>query len=189
MYSKNPDTGEKSLKPVTHLFEKQRPIYELQVKAKGGKTKLIETTDDHPFFVVNKGWVTAAKLVAGDRIESKKKKVVSVVTGKQTERIATTYNLEVADFHTYYATEFGLLVHNACKFPDAKELAKMLGTNKDTFHVQTKQEIKKDHGDEMKKIGTTNPDIGITSDGNIAFKNPKTKAVIETTTPLDSYSR
>ena len=27
----------------------------------------------------------------------------------------TTYNFEVADFHTYYVSESNVLVHNACK--------------------------------------------------------------------------
>lgn len=110
--SKNTDTGEKAYKPVTHLFKKLRPIFELKVQTLLGEEKLIETTEDHPFFVTGKGWINAQHLVVGDVIESNKKGNVIVVVARQTTRVATTYNLEVADFHTYYATEFGLLVHN-----------------------------------------------------------------------------
>ena len=40
---------------------------------------------------------------------------VERVALEQLEEPETTYNLEVADFHTYYVTEKNVLVHNACK--------------------------------------------------------------------------
>lgn len=115
VYSKNPETGEKALKPVTHLFKKFRPIYEVIVVNSTGETNTIETTEDHPFYVVNVGWVHASHLQVGDEIETDSKGPrVYVVSGRETDRVTTTYNIEVADFHTYYATDFGLLVHNEC---------------------------------------------------------------------------
>jgi hypothetical protein len=153
VYSQNTDTGEKALKPVTHLFEKYRPIYELVVVDENGNHRNIETTEDHPFYVKDRGWIQAHHLAVDDVIESEKKAVVKVVSGKQTDRITTTYNLEVADFHTYYATEFGLLVHNQCNpntvyrtTKEAKEAAESLGYKKINETVHNGQAVfKKDN--------------------------------------------
>jgi hypothetical protein len=75
------------------------------------------------------------------------------------------------------------------KFPDAKEMAKRLGVDKDAF-----EEIKHDDilGDKTisnfsQKIGSTNPDIGVDSSGNIVLKNPSTGKVINTYIPLSKF--
>jgi len=40
-----------------------------------------------------------------------------VVSVEDERREDTTYNFEIADFHTYYVTEFGVLVHNCDTLP------------------------------------------------------------------------
>lgn len=40
----------------------------------------------------------------------------------------------------------------------------------------------------MKKIGSTNPDIGVNEKGNIVLKDPKTGKTIETDIPMSSYA-
>ena len=112
LLAKNVETGEQDYKPVTQLFKKYRLIYELIVISADGETKLIETTDDHPFYVSNKGFVDTIDLVVGDVIETKENGSVIVQSVVNSGRYDTTYNFEVADFHTYYATQFNLLVHN-----------------------------------------------------------------------------
>ena len=75
----------------------------------------------------------------------------------------------------------------SAKFPDAKELSKKLGVDKETFHRGVKDAIKGDHKDAMKTLKTKNPDIGVTKDGNVALKNRETGKVVATETPLQNY--
>lgn len=110
--AKNTDSGEQGWKPVTQLFKKYRLIYELRVLEESGQEYVIETTDDHPFYISGKGWVNTVDLLSSDLIETEGYGWVTVVSILQTSRNDITYNLEVADFHTYYATKLNLLVHN-----------------------------------------------------------------------------
>jgi len=112
VWSKDVETGEKDWKAVTRLFEKYREIYELRVVDESGESNLIETTDDHPFYVVGNGFVDVIDLKVGQRIETDKFGWVEVESVKSADREDVTYNLEVEDFHTYYATKLNLLVHN-----------------------------------------------------------------------------
>jgi hypothetical protein len=62
----------------------------------GGKK--ITTTDTHPFWVPDVGWVKAKDLHAETH------------TG-----LTTVCNFEVAGFHTHFVSDLGLLVHNLCE--------------------------------------------------------------------------
>ena len=119
VWSRDPLTGEKALKPVlgTYVTHPDR-LYHLVYQAReGGDEEHLATTGNHPFFVRNRGaFITADKLVAGD--------VFLLASGDEAEltRIETedapnrqpftTYNLEVADYHTYFAGASGVWVHN-----------------------------------------------------------------------------
>ncbi|QDH21831.1 hypothetical protein FFV09_13840 [Saccharibacillus brassicae] len=60
----NPD-GELAYKEVTALYRNQRDdIIKLQVGE-----QVIETTDNHPFWVEGKGWVFADELQVGDKLQ------------------------------------------------------------------------------------------------------------------------
>ncbi len=114
VWSKDMDTGQQDWKPVTHLFTKHdRGIYALNVMTDKGETIQIETTDDHPFWVPAKGWVFTLDLKPGDQIETDGYGLVKVNGVKDEQRTALTYNLEVADYHTYYVSKRKLLVHNS----------------------------------------------------------------------------
>ena len=52
-----------------------------------------------------------------------------------------------------------------------------------------KRDIKMDHPAEMKAINYTNPDIGLTQEGNIALKNPYTGKTVATDTPFAGYKK
>ena len=60
-------------------------------------------------------WVSACDLKHGDKVLLSDGTLCEVegVTLKQLETPETTYNLEVADFHTYYVSDACVLVHNA----------------------------------------------------------------------------
>ncbi len=74
----------------------------------------IDTTSNHPFYVIGKGWVTAGELKAGDKVY-RLDGSMAVVTGSELERLAEpikVYNLEVEDYHTYFVGDVPVLVHN-----------------------------------------------------------------------------
>lgn len=75
-----------------------------------GQQVEIETTDDHPFYVIGNGWVKTRNLHSGDLIETDNHGSVIVQSVKSENRIAPTYNFTIEDFHTYYVTEQNLLV-------------------------------------------------------------------------------
>ena len=88
----------------------------------------IDTTTNHPFFVIDRGWVAAGDLVEGDEVYLIDGST-AVITGSELEQLSETikvYNLEVADFNTYFVGDEAVLVHNykkGDKLPDPNELA------------------------------------------------------------------
>jgi len=72
---------------------------------------------------------------------------------------------------------------------DEKELAKKLNMSVSEFHDVKGQGMKKDFAKEMKKLGTTNPDIKLDAKDNIVLQHPKTKQEMPTGVPLDSYAK
>ncbi len=63
-----------------------------------------------------KGWVEASALHAGMTIwfANGTKGTVEDISNEGLEEPVTVYNFEVADFHTYFVGESGVLVHNTC---------------------------------------------------------------------------
>ncbi|WP_163836658.1 RHS repeat-associated core domain-containing protein [Spartinivicinus ruber] len=113
VYSKNPETGEVALKPVTdRILTEGKPLYSLVLQNTEGKEETIEVTDNHPFWVKGKGWVDSAKLTPGMVVEAYQNKALKVISLTPLHRIEDTYNLTVADFNTYFAGEQQAFVHN-----------------------------------------------------------------------------
>ncbi len=74
----------------------------------------IDTTTNHPFYVIDKGWVAAGDLIIGDEVYLIDGST-AVVTGFELEKLDESikvYNLEVADFNTYFVGDEAVLVHN-----------------------------------------------------------------------------
>lgn len=69
-------------------------------------------TDDHPIWVKDFGWLDSINLVPGLEVERRDGKTLTVIDFKYLNKVETTYNLEVSDWHTYYVGDAGLLVHN-----------------------------------------------------------------------------
>ncbi len=102
--------GELAYKEVTALYRNQRDdIIKLYVGE-----QVIETTDNHPFWVEGRGWVFADELQAGDKLQKADGSNLTIdkVEFVKLEKPVTVYNFTVADFHTYYVTDFGIWVHN-----------------------------------------------------------------------------
>ena len=67
--------------------------------------------------MLGKDWGAAGDLSAGDEIYLLDGST-AVITGSELEQLSETikvYNLEVADFNTYFVGDKAILVHNECK--------------------------------------------------------------------------
>ncbi len=86
----------------------------------------IITTIDHPFYVKDKGFVTAGELKIGDELLDANGNVLLVENFdvELTEKPVKVYNFQVEDYHTYHVSGFGVLVHNAEYSPEKMQKIK-----------------------------------------------------------------
>jgi RHS repeat-associated protein len=114
--SENVQTGKVAAKKVTRLIRPEpKPVYELVLRDIRGATETFRATADHRWLVDAHGWIETDKLKAGDRIETSTKKAdVTVVSVLRTDIVEHTYNLEVADWHTFMIGVDRVIVHNGC---------------------------------------------------------------------------
>lgn len=82
----------------------------------------IVATPTHPFYCPVKGWTDAAHLRAGDILVlvNGEYVVVEKIQHELLESPIKVYNFQVADYHTYYVSDNGVLVHNACVAREGK---------------------------------------------------------------------
>lgn len=110
------ETGEQAYKEVVRLFRNQtKEWYHVFVNGEE-----IVCTGGHPFYVIGKGFVPAKELKETDLLELADCTAVFIekITIETLETPETTYNFEVADFHTYYVSDSKVLVHNKCAFAE-----------------------------------------------------------------------
>jgi RHS repeat-associated protein len=136
--SRHEATGETGYKPVTELVRRHnREIWTLVMSAPAsdGKAALstYETTDDHPWRTAAGAWVQTIDLKPGMRVLRARGPPVTVVSVERTGVIEATFNLEVADWHTYFVGDAGVWVHNAC-LVDSVGALRAAG-KKDAHHV------------------------------------------------------
>ncbi|MDV7414650.1 polymorphic toxin-type HINT domain-containing protein, partial [Acinetobacter baumannii] len=111
--ARHEETGEIAYKPVKRVFVvPNRRIYLLKTINSLGKENIIEVSDDHPFWVVDKKWVDSIELKEGDQLLDANNQVHKVVSITETDRVETTYNLEIEGYHTYFAGDVSIWVHN-----------------------------------------------------------------------------
>jgi RHS repeat-associated protein len=108
--------GAMANKTVTALIRPHnRAVYEVKIEQSGrGTSETFGVTDDHPWMSKDGRWLTTLQLHADDQLQTEdgaRARVVSVVA---TNRTANTFNLEVADNHTYFVGNERVWVHNAC---------------------------------------------------------------------------
>ena len=108
----------------------------------------IETTPNHPFWVEDQ-WVNAKDLREGDVLTLADGTTATITRtyGEQLDEPVIVYNFEVCDFHTYYVTKTGVLVHNAnrvgCDVVDTDSLSKpgedlYVGTYSSSYYANKK---------------------------------------------------
>ena len=116
VWSVAPETGDPELKQVEDVFVNETDEI---VHVRYGDTE-IDATPNHPFYVAEKGWVSAVNLRAGDRLQLVNGEYVTVeqVQHEILESPVKVYNFEVQDNHTYYVggndDDSAVLVHNKC---------------------------------------------------------------------------
>ncbi|ANP44469.1 polymorphic toxin-type HINT domain-containing protein [Candidatus Viadribacter manganicus] len=117
--SRNETTGETAYKPVTELVRRhERQVWRLTfaVMAAGGVSSeaTFGTTDDHPWRTADGRWVRTDELQVGMEILRANGAPARVAAVVRTGEVTSTYNLEVAEWHTYFVGEARVWVHNAC---------------------------------------------------------------------------
>ena len=109
--SDDPNTvGEIEYKQVLQTFVKDTTNL-VDIYIDGEK---ITTTEEHPFWVPDVGWVAAKDLHAESLLQTKYESWLDVDKVERHSGLTTVYNFEVQGFHTYFVSDLGLLVHNTC---------------------------------------------------------------------------
>ena len=114
VWAYNVETGETELKTVLKVYVHSVDEI-LHLYTDEGN---IDTTTNHPFYVIGQGWTAAGDLVEGDEVYNLDG-TTSVVLGSVIEKLdecVLVYNLEVEDYHAYFVGETGTLVHNSCTY-------------------------------------------------------------------------
>ena len=77
---------------------------------------IIKTTLEHPFYVVDKGWMPAKYLNVGDKLlrNDGQDVIIESVSAERLSELQKVYNFEVADNHNHYVGKVPVLVHNDC---------------------------------------------------------------------------
>ena len=125
----NEATGEIAPKPVTDLIRPEpKPLYKLNTLDVGGEAETFHATNDHPWKVEGKGWVETVDLKPGDRIDTGSGQDLVITSLALTDRVERTYNVTVADWHTFMVGEDQAVVHNADCFKIGSKIARQMGT-------------------------------------------------------------
>lgn len=107
------ETGGQAYKPVLRLFRNTSQDW-TGVTVNGEE---IISTPKHKYYLPeSKSWKSAEELKVGTKVllTDGSYGIIEAVKAIHNDEPETTYNFEVADFHTYYVTESKVLVHNVC---------------------------------------------------------------------------
>lgn len=100
-------------KRVNCVFIKpSRPIFDIRYQTVGGNTASLRSTEEHPFWVVGKGWTPLIQLRPGDQLQLVDGGFASVDQVSATGHMEDVFNFEVDDIHNYFVGSAGVLVHN-----------------------------------------------------------------------------
>jgi hypothetical protein len=123
VFSCDVETGELAIKPVLQIT--LRPAGPLMRLRADGKT--VDVSGGHPFWASGCGWRRARELQPGMRLHTLTgtAEVKSAELGESQE----SFNLVVADFHTYFVGEQMILTHdNTVRKPTNKTVPGLAGT-------------------------------------------------------------
>ncbi|MED1664847.1 polymorphic toxin-type HINT domain-containing protein [Brevibacillus laterosporus] len=169
--AKDDETGKMAYKEVEWLFQRDaEETYNITVSG-----EVITTTDEHPFWIIGKGWVESKKLVVGDVLTTSEGKELAIEKIEVKKEHETVYNFKVKDFHTYFVSNLGIWTHNACgvyKWGNQKTLQDHFVRHGGDFGAKTPDEYAKKANDffNNKKKYQVKTD----TDGTIRVYDPKT---------------
>ena len=114
VWAYDPVTGETGLKEVKQTFENETETLVHVTVSNENDKETIDTTVRHPFYVVGYGFRFASELRVGDKVLSVSGDIYEVtsVEIEDLDEPVKIYNFEVEDWHTYFVSESGILVHN-----------------------------------------------------------------------------
>ncbi|MEE9426376.1 MAG: polymorphic toxin-type HINT domain-containing protein [Methylococcales bacterium] len=106
------ETGDKSLQEVVHLIQGEGLKELVDIQLMSGE--VITATAGHPFYIPEEeGWLEAGELNIDDVLLNLTDSTTLITDIRQYTELAKVYNLTVANDHTYYVGENGVLSHNA----------------------------------------------------------------------------
>ncbi|WP_044640091.1 polymorphic toxin-type HINT domain-containing protein [Risungbinella massiliensis] len=169
--AKDEKTGKQAYKAVQWLYERKvKEVYKLYI----GK-EVIETTDEHPFWIKGKGWIQVKDLKSGDQVEDDEGNLLVVWKIEREKKETTVYNFSVEDYHTFYVSDLKVFTHNcggkvetfyrAMSEKEYKKLVKnqgrltkredgasMLKITKDVDYVMNDLSIRKKQGKKYERV-------------------------------------
>jgi hypothetical protein len=99
-------------KPVLELYRSQaEEVTELHF---AGEPAPLRVTPAHWLYVPEQGWMAAGDLAPGSRVQRSSGEAVTLADKRIRVQEEPVFNLEVDDWHTYFAGPLGLLAHNKC---------------------------------------------------------------------------
>ncbi len=110
VWSEDTAIEKKALKEVKKIFVREKDsIIRLSIN---GET--IETTEEHPFWIKDQGWIPAGSLNKGELVKLQSGEYVPIEEYKVVilDEPIPVYNLHVEDYECYYVSEHSVLVHN-----------------------------------------------------------------------------
>lgn len=109
--SANPDSGKNDYKKVLDTYvRKTRRLIHLII----GEEEIV-ATEEHPFWVVGKGFVPTINLVVGDLLLDAYGNTIIIdsIYREECNQDKEVFNLNIEDYHTYFVSENCILVHNS----------------------------------------------------------------------------
>jgi len=140
VWAHDPETGVTALKPIVRTFVNTKDsVWQLTIE-KDGQRYLHEVTGTHPYYVIDGKtgrWVQVSELQPGMLVETEGGGSARILGLRDTGEVLTTYNLEVADIHTYYVSAAKVLVHNCNRHKAKYQLRNADGTFKTSGAVES----------------------------------------------------
>lgn len=108
--------------------------------------EMIDTTEEHPFYLPNKGWIKAKELTCNDDLIDSFGNTLSITDIQiiSLNKPVKVYNFEVENAHTYFVSNLSILFHNICDDALGKWHKGTFGSVEDSLNYHFKK-----HGSEV----------------------------------------
>jgi RHS repeat-associated protein len=127
--ARDPVTGKTAFEPVLRVYVHYKKVVDdITFVGAAGQPETIVATPEHPFHATGIGWVGAGHLKPGEHIDDLTGAALVVRSVAAETGTQTVYNLDVANFHTYFVGKDQAWVHNACNpFTIGAKILKQMG--------------------------------------------------------------